>query len=221
MHLNSLCLIGGPSNDLQNFERAIVGRGISPYRGSVAAPDVRALPQILGGHGMESVNTQHFDNMNYSKVVNNFKNINKGINDLLNQYGKGGINATQLGQGVGEYYHAIADFYSHSNYVELYESIYGQTSLDMIPTLEDVQSNSKYSKFSELLKTSLVTGEYPGEGEGSHKSMNHDLGAGSNLIFSNVPEVRNKKVNWNSRAAEAVATKATVQYHGKILKKVK
>jgi hypothetical protein len=44
--------------------------------------------------------------------------------------------------------------------------------------------------------------------------MNHDLGDGS--IFDMVPEVKGKEVNWNTKAAEAVATKATTQLNDKI-----
>jgi hypothetical protein len=89
----------------------------------------------------------------------------------------------------------------------------------MIPTMDDIKSSSKYSKFLALIKTDLVTGEYPGKGDGSHKQMNHDLGAGSS--YSLAPEVMGKEVNWNSRAAEAVATKATIQYNGKVEKSIK
>lgn len=133
------------------------------------------------------------------------------------------LSAKGLGDGVGEYYHAIADFYSHSNYIELYESAYGQTSISKIPTINEALSNKKYSKFASLLKASLVTGQYSEEvhltNASSHKQMNHDLGAGS--MYSGLEDVKDKEVNWNSRAAEAVATKATVEYTYKIEQNIK
>lgn len=48
--------------------------------------------------------------------------------------------------------------------------------------------------------------------------MNHDLGEGSSFWF--VKEVRGKSVNWNSRAAENVATRAIIQYNNKIESKI-
>jgi len=49
--------------------------------------------------------------------------------------------------------------------------------------------------------------------------MNHDLGAGSQYDF--VGQVKDKSVNWNSRAAEAVATKAVIQYNNKVESQIK
>lgn len=120
---------------------------------------------------------------------------------------------------MGNFYHAIEDFYSHSNYIELYEKTFGQTSIDKIPTYSDVLSDAKYKDFANLLKKELHTGEYPGEGNNSHKMMNHDLGAGSQYDF--VGQVKDKSVNWNSRAAEAVATKAVIQYNNKVESQIK
>ena len=65
--------------------------------------------------------------------------------------------------------------------------------------------------FAALLKTDLKTGNYPGKGLGSHKEMNHDVGAGSNYTWL-VPETRGKQVTYESKAAEAVATKASKAY---------
>lgn len=79
-------------------------------------------------------------------------------------------------------------------------------------------SNSKYKAFTDKFNSQLRTGEYseenPSSGPSSHKGMNHDLGEGSSFWY--VKEVRGKSVNWNSRAAENVATRAIIQYNNKI-----
>ena len=48
--------------------------------------------------------------------------------------------------------------------------------------------------------------------------MNHDLGEGSSFWYT--PEVIGSMVNWNSRAAEAVATKAIIQYNNYVESKI-
>ena len=205
------------SQDVYDFRRNIVGCGAN-YEGSVVAPDIRSLPNYLGGMGLKSVDSNHFDNMNYSQIKSNFANINNGINSALAEYGSGNVSAKYLGSVIGEYYHAIEDFYSHSNYIELYEATYGQTSVSKIPTYEEAISSFKYKDFTSKFEKQLITGTYPGSGAGSHEDMNHDLGAGSEYWYT--PEVIGKSVNWNSRAAEAVATKAITQYNNKVESKI-
>ena len=88
---------------------------------------------------------------------------------------------------VGINLHTIADFYAHSNYVELYmeyakNSDKGITSVDAIPLFSDVYSNpNNYSGFLEILNDKLTTGIYNSMKEDffskdskSHKQMNHD-----------------------------------------------
>ncbi len=198
---------------IENYRRAIVGYGI--FDGSVVAPDHRSLPKPIG-FGKTSIHTQHFDNMNYQKVITNFDKINKGVKDMISLYSRDVVDEKQLGAVVGEYMHAIQDFYSHSNYIEIYEKVYGETDLSKIPTLQEAMSSKEHKKFAQLLKKELKTGTYPGKGKGSHKDMNHDLGEGSNMVYENLEEVKDKKVDWNSRAAEAVATKATIELNDKI-----
>ncbi len=196
------------------YRQAIYGNSINPYSGSVVAPDVRSLPWYLGGGGLKSVDALHFDNMNYGQIQSNLKSISNGVNSLVDKFKAGEITAEDLGTKVGESFHAVQDLYSHSNYIELYEKIFGQTDVDEIPTLEEALTSKNHKSFAKLLKEELRTGEYPGDGSGSHKDMNHDLGDGS--IFDMVPEVKGKEVNWNTKAAEAVATKATTQLNDKI-----
>ena len=204
---------------VEKYRKAIVGYGL--FDGSVAAPDKRSLPWPIGG-GQESVHKEHFDSMNYTQIIANFQRINKNIDDLMGIYSKKLIDSESLGNSIGEDFHAVQDFYSHSNFIELYEKVYGQTELSKIPTLQDALSQKEHKKFAALLKKELKTGEYPGEGEGSHKKINHDLGKGSAYEKFDfvVEEVKGKDVNWFSRAAEEVATKATKQLNDKIESKL-
>jgi len=216
-------IIKGRSSEVgQNisaYRIAIIGYPSSPYSGSVVAPDVRALPWYLGGGNQESYHEEHFDNMNYDGIVKNFDRLSNEVEDILSSFDKGVIDAKDLGNKVGEVFHAVQDFYSHSNYIELYEEVYGQTDVTEIPTIEEAMSSKNYKKFARVLKDKLVTGNYPAEGEGSHKEMNHDLGKGS-MYSEIVDQVAGKEVNWNSGAAEAVATKATKELNDKIEKKI-
>jgi len=192
--------------------------------GGVAAPDKRTLPTKLGGDGWESFNHEHFDDMNYNQILSNFKDLTKGIKDGLGYYAKNMMNEKQLGDGIGEIFHAVQDFYSHSNYVELYAEVYGKTKISDIPTLQEAIASGGKSdatiqekKFAKLLKNNLKTGKYPGDGHGTHKEMNHDLGKGG-APFSILPEVIDKEVDWYSQAAEEVATKATTEINDNVEK---
>jgi RHS repeat-associated protein len=206
------------TKDIAAYRNTISGNKLY-YSGSVVAPDVRTLPRYIGGGGKKSVETEHFDGMNFSQIEGNYNSIKKKIDAVTTQYKSGKISAEALGKNVGEYFHAIQDLYSHSNYIELYEKKYGQTDVSLIPTFEEAMTSEKYKDFAQLLKKQLKTGEYPGEGKGSHKDLNHDLGAGSDSGF--LPEVKDKSVNWNSKAAEAVATKATKVINDKIESQIK
>lgn len=194
-----------------SHHRSVIG----DYNGSVVAPDLRTLPKEAGGEGKPSVATEHFDSMNYDEIIINLSTIDNKILTQTTLYKEGKISASALGDKVGEQFHAIQDLYSHSNYIELYKAMYGETDITTIPTIDEVQSSEEYKEFNALLKTSLKTGNYPGTGPDSHNSMNHDVGAGSNYWF--VPEAFKKsKVTWNTKAAEAVATKASIQLNDKI-----
>lgn len=104
--------------------------------------------------GLGSIDSNHFDNMNYAQIKSNFASINNGINKALGEYSRGERSAKALGSVIGEYYHAIEDFYSH--YIELYEATYGQTSFSKIPTYEDALSNSKYKAFTDKFNSQCV-----------------------------------------------------------------
>ena len=79
---------------------------------------------------------------------------------------------------AGESMHTIADFYSHSNYIELYAQ-YAQdnnlpTDIENIPTFSEAQKDEKLMSF---LNGQLKTGIYPDDKndlQNSHKTMNKD-----------------------------------------------
>jgi RHS repeat-associated protein len=219
------------SRNLINYRESIDGThhhnrsAIDDYNGSVVGPDVKSLPKKIGGGGMPSISSQHFDNMNYDEIIINLSSIDNEILSLTTLYTDGKISSTQLGEKVGEHFHAIQDLYSHSNYVELYKAMYGETDITEIPTFDEAQSQEKYKDFAYLLETSLKTGIYDEEsgynGKGSHRDLNHDKGKGTSLLYSLLRQVVFKKVNWNTRAAEELATKATVKLNDKIESKIK
>lgn len=207
-------------NKLQAYYTAITGSMVpTALNGSCVAPDKRTLPKMFGGNGKMSISSEHFDNMNFTQILDNFQKVNNSIDSALELYKTDKLDSGQLGLVIGEKMHAIQDFYSHSNYVELYEEYFGQTDITSIPTLQEALNEDKYFGFATLLENKLVTGVYPGTGKGSHKQMNHDLGAGSSFEgVDQLEEIRDKKVDWYSKAAEAVATKATIQLNDTIEK---
>jgi len=193
----------GLNNDMKNqsFMFGIVGQG-TVFSGGITDPD----------WNQASLKAAHFDQMNYKEIIANVESIKTGASNLVTKYKSGILSEEKFGYEVGKQLHGIADLYSHSNYVELYVQLYGKNNdINSIPTLKEAMADSKYEKFAALLKTDLKTGDYPGKGPGSHKEMNHDVGAGSNYTWL-VPETRGKKVTYESKAAEAVATKASKEY---------
>ena len=79
--------------------------------------------------------------------------------------------------------HTVADFYSHSNYIDLYSEYADKNGLSMdiddIPTFSDAMNDKKFMKFVEK-SGGLKTGIFPGKGERSHKEMNMDSNDSSN-----------------------------------------
>ena len=190
-------------NDVKNghFMYGIVGQG-TVVSGGVTWPDL---------HNQES-DWAHFDNMNYEQIISNSDDIIMAMSLSVVSFKAGKFNEEALGNGIGQSLHAIQDLYSHSNYVELYIAKYGEvTDLNSIPTLKEATTDPKDSECAAILKTSLKTGKYPGEGEGTHTEMNHDVGAGS--TYTNLMgETRGDEVTYASKAAEAIATKASVEF---------
>jgi hypothetical protein len=191
------------------------GRDKSDYLSAgIANPDIHHSGFVLESNYSSSM---HFDNMKYPEIMGNMAKIQSMLNSNVEAYNSGHKNAYELGHDVGVASHAIQDFYSHSNYVELYQKTYPeQTDFTKIPTIEDALSNPEFKKFASVLAIELRTGEYPGNKDNkSHKVMNHDLGFGSQ--YYKMDEVKGKKADWFSKAAETVAAKAEM----KLLKNVK
>ncbi|MFD2561872.1 RHS repeat domain-containing protein, partial [Aquimarina rubra] len=207
---------------LEDYRRGIVGTGI--FDGGVVAPDTRYIKHVVSGgmFGVESIHEEHFDEMNYQEIMTNFDRVNTGIRQILEKYESGKVTNYELGRNIGEYFHAIQDFYSHSNFIEIYEEVYGQTSVDDIPTLQEALTLKEHEKFANILKKRLKTGNTThDEGQGSHKEMNHDLGGDSSVWKEVTPGTKGKTTNWNTKAAEAAATRATIQVNDKIESKLK
>jgi len=124
----------------------------------------------------------------------------------------GGDDAVLFGRMI----HTVQDFYSHSNYVELYIDYYKGLNAGSMPTSVPTYDNGiKIEVFNSILKNKLSTGEFDlmdnefwdvnptGDnhtGPNSHKAMNKDK--------ADTPA---------GRLAEKVATEHTTQ----ILKQVK
>jgi hypothetical protein len=108
----------------------------------------------------------HFDGKNFQEIQANWKQINKNIDDIdIDSWNLqfGGYDAARLGRNL----HSIQDFYSHSNYIELYVEYYKEKNdgnlplIGRIPTYDEVISNSqKHSEFYKKLQQNLHAGEF-------------------------------------------------------------
>ena len=111
----------------------------------------------------------HMDNMTGTSSIVSLYNAAKSAFVIRMDEGEYSIAGVAL--------HTVADFYSHSNYIDLY-SEYAETSglsmdIDDIPTFSDAMNDKKFMKFVEK-RGGLKTGIFPGKGERSHKEMNMD-----------------------------------------------
>ncbi|TDM00073.1 MAG: hypothetical protein C4K58_02170 [Flavobacteriaceae bacterium] len=188
------------------------------YRGGIVFPDLRGVGPFSGKYDKHD----HFDSMNKDQIATNFNRIGSEANMLIKQFKSGLISENDFGFGIGEQVHAIQDFYSHSNFVELFEEAGGDIN-GFIPTYEEVMNGNNYSKLKDLINSGrLFTGEYDEEnhkrGPGSHQVMNKDQGKGSSLNFRGflseflIEDAHNKAPTPQSRAAERAAERATFQF---------
>ena len=127
----------------------------------------------------------HFDNHNpnspFDKGVENIKSV---FESAIENYGDNIKNGDYREAGVN--LHTIADFYSHSNYVEICQEYFGDAikSVTDIPLYSEVYENrEKYAGLIEILETELKTGVYNYDNVfedkfthdgNSHRYMNHD-----------------------------------------------
>ena len=126
----------GYNNDVKNqsFMFGIVGQGTAVggfFKNSTSS----GIP--YPDYNRADVKAAHFDQMNYKDIIANMDQMQKKTSNLVGYYNKGIINEQKFGFYAGEMLHGLADFYSHSNYIELYTQKYGkQADLNSIPTLK-------------------------------------------------------------------------------------
>lgn len=88
--------------------------------------------------------------------------MNYEIEKKINELGKsdralGGDDAALFGRLI----HTVKDFYSHSNYVELYIEYYKGTHKGEMPTSVPIYDDGiKDAKFNAILQKSLRTGDF-------------------------------------------------------------
>ena len=105
----------------------------------------------------------HFDNMNnYYAVCTQWIELYKEINTTIRNIGDwnkklGGSDVVKLGRLI----HNVQDFYSHSNYAELYIQYYKSSNDGALPkSIPTFDEGIKDEKFNNLLKKQLRTGDY-------------------------------------------------------------
>jgi hypothetical protein len=112
----------------------------------------------------------HFDgHVDYEAIAANYR-------DLVAVLGQNLVKPTPDPWEFGKVLHAIQDFYSHSNYIPLYQK-YKENRKELIgsiPTLEEVLlSPSTYPGFSKVLILRLRTGHYPNRSFPADKNSDH------------------------------------------------
>jgi RHS repeat-associated protein len=140
----------------------------------------------------------HFDGLqNHAEVQERWKELNKSITDRVSKIGSGnktfgGYDAEMLGLDL----HTVADFYAHSNYVELYIEYYQSKNNGAMPSSVPIYDDGlKIPEFKALMDRTtfdengkfqgLRTGDfdlfnnefiYPNRdfGPNSHQQMNKD-----------------------------------------------
>ena len=103
----------------------------------------------------------HLDNLNDpNTIIDMYKNAKENFKDKLEK------NTVSAGVEL----HTIADFYAHSNYIELCSTVFEE---DKIPTLSEALKNEK---IRNILEKHLRTGNYPNKDNDSysHEKMNKD-----------------------------------------------
>jgi len=139
----------GLSSGWKNFFRNDVQLGVS----------VEA--DVLG-----AASDYHFDGrQNYSEVQSTWKSLNSEISSKISDIGSfnkkfGGNDAILFGRMV----HTVQDFYSHSNYVELYIDYYKGLNDGAMPTsvpiYDSENGGTNNADFNAILKDNLRTGDF-------------------------------------------------------------
>ena len=112
----------------------------------------------------------HMDNMKGTKPIT--EAYQKTMSDFQNNMQAGNY------VDAGENLHTIADFYSHSNYVELYYGYAKENGLSMdaedIRPFSEMMNDEKFMEYVNREGGGLETGKFPGSKDDSHKKMNMD-----------------------------------------------
>jgi RHS repeat-associated protein len=105
----------------------------------------------------------HFDGRkNYTEVNQTWNDLNKDISQTISNIGTvnkkiGGWDIDKLGNLI----HNVQDFYSHSNYVELYIEYYKSENDGEMPTsVPTYDEGIKNGDFTSLLQNKLRTGDF-------------------------------------------------------------
>jgi len=136
----------------------------------------KTLSKIQYGNGIKADifhmfrSATHMDNMKGTKSI--VEAYQKAMSDFHSNMQAGNY------VDAGENLHTIADFYSHSNYVELY---YGyaeenglSTDAEDIRPFSEMMNDEKFMEYVDGKKDGLRTGVFPGLGKNSHRQMNND-----------------------------------------------
>ena len=101
----------------------------------------------------------HFDNLeNFSQVKNAWSNLNKELDDDLKHINT--EESTVRNVIFGVHLHTVADFYAHSNYVELYIDYY-MDKCDALPTSVPIYDvGIQDEDFKAILRDKLRTGGF-------------------------------------------------------------
>jgi hypothetical protein len=187
----------------------------------------KAIKQMVSGSGLRADFTRgtnlfapitkyqdiHMDNKkNYSETVKAYNDAGDKFSSSLQ---------SEKYKDVGDAGHTFGDFYSHSNYVDLYIDYVGEDNFDMssMPTFNEVLNNpEQWSDFQEALmnpESGLKTGEY-GKGTDKnasthHKQMNLDKNKGKGA-----ETVKNK--DGTTKTKHEIAVELTRREHENRLK---
>jgi RHS repeat-associated protein len=157
----------------------------------------------------------HFDNRkNYTEVQKRWNTLNNDISKTISNIGGankrlGGYDIDKLGNLI----HNVQDFYSHSNYVELYIEYYQGANDGTLPTSVPIYDEGiKNADFNSLLKDELRTGDF-------HPLDNEKTNPNGKRANSPTSHNNMNKDNANTPAGK-LAKQAAIEHTTKILKEV-
>ncbi len=172
--------------------------------------DSHAKDKIIYGAGIHSdvlhapFSSIHLDNLS------GFDNIKKRYEKAMGDYNNNFMNCDYIAAGMN--LHTLADFYAHSNYVDLYSQYASANGLSMdindIPTFSEIMDNKNFRKFVND-NGGLHTGTFSISGWLSEKLFNTPPKEGSHSLINLDDEFSpNGKQPYSSKADKP--TKYTV-----------